>query len=205
VSAIRHALIDADGVVQDLPGGWVRALEPYLGTRAEEFLAETVVAEQPCLVGQADFLAALSEQVDRWSLDVAAEELYRAVWHRIEVHTDTLGLLRQVRRQGIGVHLATTQEAGRAAVMRQLYDGEFDSAYISCELGVAKPSGEFFRRILPDLGAAPDEVFFVDDTEANVVGARSVGLRAMHWRHEDGLDRLVAGAAELGLPVRLPG
>ena len=127
MSAIRHALIDADGVVQDLPGGWVRALEPYLGTRAEEFLAETVVAEQPCLVGQADFLAALSEQVDRWSLDVAAEELYRAVWHRIEVHTDTLGLLRQVRRQGIGVHLATTQEAGRAAVMRQLYDGEFDS------------------------------------------------------------------------------
>jgi putative hydrolase of the HAD superfamily len=205
VSAIRHALIDADGVVQDLPGGWVRALEPYLGTRAGEFLAETVVAEQPCLVGQADFLAALSEQVDRWSLDVAAEELYRAVWHRLEVHTDTLELLRQVRRQGIGVHLATTQEAGRAAVMRQLYDGEFDSAYISCELGVAKPTGEFFRRILADLDAAPDAVFFVDDTEANVEGARSVGLRAMHWRHEDGLDRLVAGAAELGLPVRLAG
>jgi hypothetical protein len=32
-----------------------------------------------------------------------------------------------------------------------------------------------------------------------------VGLRAMHWRHEDGLDRFVAGAVELGLPVRLPG
>ena len=181
------------------------ALEPYLGARAEEFLAETIVAEQPCLVGRADFLTALKKQVHRWSLDVDAEELYRAVWHRIEIHTDTLELLRQVRAQGIGVHLATTQEAGRAAVMRRMYDGEFDSAYISCELGVAKPAGEFFRRILADLGAAPDEVFFVDDTEANVEGARRVGLRAMHWRHEDGLNRLVAGAAELGLPVRLPG
>ena len=81
--------------------------------------------------------------------------------------------------------------------MRRMYDGEFDSAYISCELGVAKPAGEFFRRILADLGAAPDEVFFVDDTEANVEGARRVGLRAMHWRHEDGLDGFVAAAAEL--------
>ncbi len=201
MSVIRHALIDADGVVQDLPGGWVRALEPFLGSRAEEFLAETVVAEQPCLRGESDFLTALRGQVARWSLDIDADELYRAVWHRIEVHTDTLELLRQVRAQGIRVHLATTQEAGRAAVMRRMYDGDFDSAYISCELGVAKPSGEFFRRILADLGAAPDEVFFVDDTEANVEGARSVGLRAMHWRHEDGLDRLVAGAAALGLPV----
>ena len=123
MSVIRLALIDADGVVQDLPGGWVRALDPYLGSRAEEFLAETVVREQPCLVGQADFLTALKEQVGRWSLEVDADELYRAVWHRIEIHADTLELLRQVRGQGIGVHLATTQEAGRAAVMRRMYDG----------------------------------------------------------------------------------
>jgi putative hydrolase of the HAD superfamily len=205
VSVIRHALIDADGVVQDLPGGWVRALEPYLGPRAEEFLAETVVAEQPCLLGQSDFLTALKEQVARWSLDVDAEELYRAVWHRIEVHSDTLELLRQVRAAGVGVHLASTQESGRAAVMRQLYDGELDSAYFSRDLGATKPAPDFYHRIVADLGAMPGEVFFVDDKEENVEGARSVGLRAMHWRHEDGLDRFVAGAVELGLPVRLPG
>ena len=28
---IRHVLLDADGVVQDLPGGWRAALEPFLG------------------------------------------------------------------------------------------------------------------------------------------------------------------------------
>ncbi len=198
---IRHALVDADGVLQDLPGGWVAALVPFLGERAEEFLLESVTAEQPCLVGEGDFLSLLRGQVDRWGLVLDPVDLYRAVWHRIEVHADTLALVQQLRSAGIGVHLASTQEAGRAAVMRQLYDGAVDSAYFSCDLGVVKPDPEFFRRILTDLGAAPDEVFFVDDTPANVEGGRTAGLRALHWRHEDGLDRLRAGAAALGLRV----
>lgn len=198
---IRHALVDADGVLQDLPGGWAAALQPFLGERAEEFLEESVVAERPCLVGDGDFLALLTDQVARWGLSVDAAELYRAVWHRIEVHADTLALVKQLRAVGVGVHIASTQESGRAAVMRGLYDAEVDSTYFSCDLGVVKPEPEFFRRILADLGATPDEVFFVDDTGANVDGARSVGLRAMHWRHTEGLDRLRTGGAELGLPV----
>lgn len=198
---IQHALVDADGVLQHLPGGWVAALEPFLGQRAEEFLLETVTAEQPCLVGDGDFLSLLTDQVTRWGLALDPVDVYRAVWHRIEVHADTLALMQELRSAGIGVHLASTQEAGRAAVMRQLYDGAVDAAYFSCDLGVVKPDPEFFRRILAGLGAEPDEVFFVDDTPANVEGARTAGLRAMHWRHEEGLDRLRAGAAALGLPV----
>ncbi|HEX6148424.1 hypothetical protein [Nocardioides sp.] len=46
---------------------------------------------------------------------------------------------------------------------------------------------------------------FVGKRAGEFLGARSVGLRAMHWRHGDGLDRLVAGAAALGLPMRRPG
>ncbi|MGH3346917.1 MAG: HAD-IA family hydrolase [Nocardioides sp.] len=198
---IRHALVDADGVLQDLPGGWAAALVPLLGDRAEEFLLESVIAEQPCLVGEGDFVALLTDQVARWGLPVDATDLYRAVWHRIEVHADTMALVQELRSAGIGVHLASTQEAGRAAVMRGLYDGNVDSAYFSCDLGVAKPDPEFFRRILSDLGAAPGDVFFVDDTEVNVEGARTVGLHAMHWRHEDGLDRLRSSLAAFGLPV----
>ncbi len=198
---IRHALVDADGVLQDLPGGWVVALQPFLGERAEEFLLESVTAEQPCLVGDSDFLSLLTAQVARWELVLDPVELYRAVWHRIEVHADTLALVRQLRSDGIGVHLASTQEAGRAAVMRQLYDGEVDTAYFSCDLGVVKPDPEFFHRILADLGAAPDEVFFVDDTAPNVEAARAVGLRVLHWRHEQGLEQLRSGVAALGIPV----
>ena len=198
---IRHALVDADGVLQDLPGGWVAALEPFLDRRAEEFLLETVTAEQPCLVGDGDFLSLLTDQVARWGLALDPVDLYRAVWHRIEVHADTLALVQEVRSAGIGVHLASTQEAGRAAVMRQLYDGALDTAYFSCDLGVVKPDPEFFRRILADLGAEPDEVFFVDDTPANVEGGRTAGLRAMRWRHEEGLEGLRSGVASLGMPV----
>lgn len=198
---IRHVLLDADGVLQDLPGGWVGALEPWLGERAEEFLLESVAAEQPCLVGEGDFAALLADQVARWGMTVDAGELYRAVWHRIDVHADTLALVRELRAAGIGVHLASTQEAGRAAEMRGLYDGEVDTAYFSCDLGVLKTDPAFFRAALTDLDAGPDEACFVDDTAPNVEVARSLGVAALHWRHEDGLSHLRSGVAALGLPV----
>ena len=34
---IRHVLLDADGVVQHMPGGWVAAVERHLDVDAEEF------------------------------------------------------------------------------------------------------------------------------------------------------------------------
>ena len=198
---VRHLLLDADGVLQDLPGGWVAALEPWLGERAEEFLRESVVAEQPCLVGDGDFAAVLAGQVARWGLTTDARDLYRAVWHRIEVHADTLALVRELRTAGTGVHLASTQESGRAAVMRGLYDGEVDMAYFSCDLGLLKTDPAFFRAVLADLGAGPSEACFVDDTLANVEAARRAGLPALHWRHEQGVADLRTGVAGLGLPL----
>jgi putative hydrolase of the HAD superfamily len=198
---VRHPLLDADGVLQDLPGGWVAALQPWLGERAEEFLVESVAAEQPCLVGQGDFAALLAGQVGRWGLSVDAAELYRAVWHRIDVHADTLVLVRELRAAGIGVHLASTQEVGRAAVMRRLYDREVDSAYFSCDLGAVKTDPAFFRTVLADLGLRPEETCFVDDTVANVDVARNVGIPAVHWRHDQGIAALRSGVAELGLPL----
>lgn len=38
---IRHLLFDADGVLQDIPGGWYAAMEPYLGGKSREFLHQT--------------------------------------------------------------------------------------------------------------------------------------------------------------------
>ncbi|GAB3833458.1 hypothetical protein [Kribbella italica] len=52
---IRHVLLDADGVLQDLPGGWYAAMEPYVGERAREFLHRTWIDELPMLAGRGDY------------------------------------------------------------------------------------------------------------------------------------------------------
>lgn len=55
---------------------------------------------------------------------------------------------------------------------------DFTPRLFSCDLRAIKPDPRAYRAALDALGAAPDEVVFVDDRPANVEGARAVGMRA---------------------------
>ena len=189
---IRHVLLDADGVVQHLPGGWRAALEPYLGDRAADFLAEAALDEQPSLRGQGDFRAALVSLLERYGVTVPPADVYTAVWQRIHVEESSVGLVHALRDAGLGVHLATNQEAGRASYMKDAlgYDDLFDSSFYSCDVGAAKPEAAFFTATLDGLGVGAPEVLFVDDQEPNVVAAREAGLASELWRIDDGVGRL---------------
>jgi putative hydrolase of the HAD superfamily len=57
---------------------------------------------------------------------------------------------------------------------RELFDHEF----YSHALGFAKPDPEYFHAIAAKLALAADQLLFIDDHEANVLGAREAGLHA---------------------------
>lgn len=198
---IRHVLLDADGVLQELPGGWLAAVEPYAGEVGGVFLQDAWRVEEPALRGEADFLDALPAVLARHGLDVSVEELYRAVWHSIEVDETSMQLVERLRGDGYGVHLGTNQERRRAAYMRHDlgYDDRFDVSVYSCEIGVAKPDPAYFERAVAMIGSAADEVLFVDDRADNVEGARSAGLAGVRWDLAEGHDLLLARLAEHGV------
>jgi putative hydrolase of the HAD superfamily len=51
-----------------------------------------------------------------------------------------------------------------------------DRAYVSAEFGLRKPDPEAYRRCLAHIGVPAEEALFVDDSPANVAGARAAGL-----------------------------
>lgn len=198
---IRHVLFDADGVIQDVPGGWYAAIEPYLGERARDFLHETWAEGQPTLAGRGDYLPMLADSLRRWGVEAPVEQVYADVWCRIEVVEPTLALVRELKASGYGVHLGTNQESYRASYMKANlgYNELFDVCCYSCELGQMKPDLGFFQQALARIDAAPGEVLFIDDTEPNVVAARVAGLAAIHWDFTQGQQTLVDQVRELGL------
>jgi putative hydrolase of the HAD superfamily len=198
---IRHVLLDADGVLQELPGGWLAAVERYVGVRAAEFLAAAGAAEMPALRGEGDFRVALAEELTRFDVPAPVDQVFREVWQRIEVADSSVDLVAALRDHGLGVHLATNQTAGRAAYMRgELgYDGLFDESFYSCEVGAAKPDSAFFSAAVARLGTTPPEVLLVDDSERNVTAAREVGLAAEHWHLRVGPARLRGLLADHGI------
>ncbi|MFE6510808.1 HAD family hydrolase [Nocardioides sp. NPDC057767] len=183
-SPIRHVLFDADGVLQHLPGGWHAAAARFVGDHAEEFLRAAWAREAPLQIGaDGDFLAVLAHLLEECAATETAEEVYAAVWNRVEVHSESTQIVHRLREAGYGVHLGTNQAAHRQAFMRTTlgYDDLFDVSCYSCDLGVAKPEPEFFHRAAARIGADPREIVFVDDKASNVSSARSVGMPAVHW------------------------
>lgn len=207
---IQHVLFDADGVLQEIPGGWEAAMAPYVGDRAHEFLRAAWKDELPTLAGDGDLRPLLAARLHEFGVEASTDEILEEVWFRIEVDARSLALVAQVRQAGYVVHVGTNQDRHRAGHMQRAlpYDALFDSFFSSHALGVAKPDPRFFLEITQRLGADPSEILFIDDTERNVVGARAAGLPAIRWTIAEGHERLVAemeGHGVRGIPSPAPG
>lgn len=55
----------------------------------------------------------------------------------------------------------------------------FDKAYASHEMGISKPSRQFFDHILAKEKADPKKTYFIDDYEENIVMASSLGMKCL--------------------------
>lgn len=201
---IRHVLLDADGVVQRVPGdGWRALVSRHVDERTEEFVAAVAALEKPMLTGEGDLPSALGPVLQQYGLDLDPEDFYSGVWLAIETLPESLALVRTLRAADLGVHLVTNQHPRRAAYMKQVlgYEDLFDSCFYSCDLGAAKPHPEFFARVVDRLAADPGELLFIDDSAANVDGARHSGVHAVTWHHDEGVETLRGRLAEHALRI----
>ena len=95
-----------------------------------------------------------------------------------------LDLQRQGRRVGVLSNLASYHMTAIKLNHPDFFDvpGPY---YFSFDLGLHKPDPEIYRAVCEDLGLAPDRVVFVDDLEANVQGACSIGIHAVQLRKDN--------------------
>jgi len=66
----------------------------------------------------------------------------------------------------------------------------FDAVFASNKIGLSKPDPEFFRYILKNEAVNPENAFFVDDEEVNVLSAERMGINATLFRDSKSLRRV---------------
>lgn len=66
---------------------------------------------------------------------------------------------------------------------RDAWDGLFDEIVISGEVGMRKPEPRIFLHALDRVALAPEQCVFIDDIEANIQVARTLGLVGIHHLH----------------------
>src|SRR5262249_29464942 len=82
----------------------------------------------------------------------------------------------------------------------------FDQHICSYEVGSLKPDRKIFERAIQVSGHRPDELFFADDREENILAARQLGIHAHQFRTESLLvEALQKAGVETGVPIpRIP-
>lgn len=106
-------------------------------------------------------------------------------WHR--PYPETESVLRALRGLGVSLHVVSNNTDYLLESVRRLgWDGRFDSLTYSQEAGAEKPDRRVFELALRRAGCLPEDGLFVGDSwEADYLGARRAGLRAV-WLNRDG-------------------
>ena len=130
-----------------------------------------------------DFLGALAERLD---LPLDAEAM-RSGWNAL-FGPDVPGMIDRLERIAAlrEVHVLTNTNATHAAHVRERHAdllAHASSVFAPHELGLRKPEADVYDHVVGALDREASTILFLDDSEANVSGARARGLTAL--RAED--------------------
>lgn len=107
---------------------------------------------------------------------------------------ETLGLVRQLRRQAVRLGILSNAPYPIAkAIRRSEWGNLFDFFAFSCDYGICKPSRGIYRDVLVRLDVPHEDVVFIDDRRENVRAAELLGVQGIVWKGvEDAETRLKA-------------
>jgi epoxide hydrolase-like predicted phosphatase len=110
------------------------------------------------------------------------DRLRREYFANDRIDTALMEFIRGLRRH-VRVGMITNAWPGIRRYLEtefQIADA-FDPLIVSAEAGVAKPDPRIYQLALERLGVDAPAAVFVDDVEANVAGARWVGMQAVQF------------------------
>ncbi|MEL7215845.1 MAG: HAD family phosphatase [Pseudomonadota bacterium] len=144
-------------------------------------------ADAARLISDPDDAARLAQYVDRYAKTIPS---------RIET---SWAHLHALKAAGTRVFAITNWSAETWEVGCEVYPelGEvFETTIVSGQVGMLKPGVAIYRHFLDVAGVAAADCLFVDDGLHNCLGARAVGMDAIHFTGPDALD---AGLKTRGL------
>jgi 2-haloacid dehalogenase len=140
----------------------------------------------------ADMALELETEEDRRLLASYPQRFALTVQEKI---TGSWNILYRLKGQGREVHAITnwSAETWPIGVATHPELGEvFGTTIVSGAVRRLKPEPEIFAHLCEDAGVAAGDCVFIDDSPANVAGARAFGMDTIHFTSPGALDRALA-------------
>jgi len=190
---VNTVVFDLGGVLVDWdPRYLLRKIMPGREAEMETILAEVLNHDWNLARDTGDSwsaaMADLVAQHPQWA------DIFRAYDERWAEtlggsHEDTVAILRELHERQIPLYALSNWSAAKFPHAEERFEwlAWFDGVVVSGRVGLVKPEPAIFQHLLETYDLQPGDVFFVDDHEPNIVGARAVGIHAHHFRDAAGL------------------
>ena len=99
------------------------------------------------------------------------------------VIAENVALLAALREAGVPNYCITNFSSPKFSLAQQRFPflAGFDGIVVSGDERLLKPEPEIYRLLLDRYGLKAEDCIFIDDSRANVEGARAVGMHAIHF------------------------
>lgn len=120
----------------------------------------------------------------------------RAYQQQIQPNVELFNFLDGIRKKGVKTAVLSNTIAIYQNIQEKVgisHVGGFDPIIYSWREGVAKPDKKIFKVALDQLGADPDQVIFIDDSEKYIKSAESMGIKSILFSDTEDVIKKVSG------------
>ena len=116
----------------------------------------------------------------------------------LDFPSERMELLKELQIAGYNIYLLSNTNAIHLEAFRAIveatfgindFDALFEQAFYSHLIGHRKPHKATYDYIVDKAGIKANESVFIDDTAANLVGAREAGLHTIHHKANSNINK----------------
>ena len=179
----QAVILDLGGVVIDIDfhrvfNHWAEAGQVPVSRFYDRWALDAAYEQHE--TGDLDFAGYMRHLGQHFEVEMPLQEWERG-WNEIFVglYGEVLPLLHEVSARR-PLFAFTNTNATHEATWRERYPelGVFQHIFVSSTIGQRKPDVPAYEYVAAQVGAAPEQILFLDDNTANIEGARAAGLDA---------------------------
>lgn len=196
---IKHFIFDIGGVLLDFNPQ--KIMSQYLNNKQDMLKIAKLVFQSDIwaefdrgIVKEEDIISFAKEQLDS-RLHDAIEGIFQN-WYKYFVEIEgAFEFVKQIQANGYSIYILSNIN-NKFHVIKNEFPvlGLFEKYVISCEVQINKPDTGIYEALLKKYNLTPEECFFLDDKESNVLAAKSLGIESLVFRSykEEALQKYVA-------------